>query len=292
MPIQLPYSERGETQIDLDGHLREGFSLYFELYPKELQTLCDEARENLERAVLRFLRLLRWNQDNNGPHLPLQGGLTLYWCPEGDAYHHVAERSSSSTGRSSDGVTWDEQDQAELADLWQSSGVEEPLAHELIREATSLMPTFPRGALLGAATALETGVKIHIGGRVPMASWLLTNLPSPPVSKILRDYVPELHRAGEPLRWWPVLRPLFKRVEELFVHRNKLTHTGRLIPSVETIDDYLETVRDLLYVLDVLDGHEWAKSHVSAGTRKLLKWPPGRHQQIVVKVLPRWPPRT
>jgi hypothetical protein len=81
--------------------------------------------------------------------------------------------------RSPAGISWQDEYEQEFGALWRQDKVEEPLAHELLREAKAALGGSPRGALLMAATALETGVKTHLSRLVPDASWLLSEMPSP-----------------------------------------------------------------------------------------------------------------
>ena len=52
----------------------------------------------------------------------------------------------------------------------------------------------------------------------------------------------------------------------------------------ETIQSYLIAVGDVLYVLDFLEGHTWAREHVSHSTRAALKWPEPRHKQYYIQM--------
>jgi hypothetical protein len=49
MPITLPYSRYDRAVINENGTIAEGFGVPFELYPPEVQVLCDTARDLLKR---------------------------------------------------------------------------------------------------------------------------------------------------------------------------------------------------------------------------------------------------
>lgn len=259
--VSLPLIKRGEVKIDESGRIADGFGVPRDLYPPALQGLCDDVYRELNDGLVRFLKLLRWQQEIDAPHSIFDFRPSLYWRVEAGKFWHVGlERQSGTTTRSPVGITWSDEDQREFAALW-AQDVEEPLAHELLREAKAAHDKSPRSALLLAATALETGVKTHLSKLVPDAGWLLSEMPSPPVHKMLRRYVPELHnKRGSGLANWPKLKPLFKDAENLAEYRNDLTHTGTMPTDVlEALPNLINSVSDLLYVLDVLDGHEWAK---------------------------------
>ena len=76
------------------------------------------------------------------------------------------------------------------------SGDQEPVAHQLLREAWELRSSNPRSALAIGIAAAEIGVKDLIASLVPNAQWLVMEMPSPPVVKILREYLPMLPVRG------------------------------------------------------------------------------------------------
>jgi hypothetical protein len=76
------------------------------------------------------------------------------------------------------------------------SGDQEPVAHQLFREAWELRSSNPRSAIAIGIAAAEIGVKDLIASVVPNAHWLVKETPSPPVVKILREYLPMLPVRG------------------------------------------------------------------------------------------------
>lgn len=287
-PIRLPHIEHGEEAIDASGNVRKGFMVPFELYPPDLQLLCDSVRTELRSGIERLIKLLRWQQEIDGPHSVFEYDPSLYWRVEdtGKEYRTIPERRHGGEGRSPAGIQWDEVDQLEFAALW-ATNANEPLGHELLREAGAVLDGSPRSALLMAASAVEAGVKAHIGRIAPDTEWLLSELPSPPTHRLLRRYIPLVHRRqGNELKDWSTLKPLFNAMEQLAQHRNDLTHTGAVSDeATQELPGLLNAASDMLYILDVLEGHEWAKGNVQASTRKLLGWPSPRRQRYRWKVL-------
>ncbi len=286
-PVKLPLIVRDEVKIDETGHLANGFSVPFELYPPPLQILCDDVFRELDDGLVRFLKLLRWQQEIDAPHNVFDFRPSLYWrVAEGPYWHVGLKRQGGRPTRSPAGITWSEEDQREFAALWAQPTAEEPLAHELLREAKVALDGSPRSALLLTATALETGVKTHAAKLVPDASWLLSEMPSPPIHQMLRHYLPDLHKKrGTGLADWAKLKPLFNDAQTLAEYRNDLTHTGQMpAKALAELPALINSVSDLLYVLDVLDGHDWAKEcvglhSIGGKTRKLLGWPASRRRR-------------
>jgi hypothetical protein len=159
--------------------------------------------------------------------------------------------------------------------------VEEPFAYELIREAWAQREANPRSALITSITALEIAVKQFIARRVPGADWLVENVPTPDVIKLLREYLPTLDPP-------PGARPGAGRFEELPEElrrlllkrrnqRNDIIHKPAAYESAERPDlvqitperaeSAVLAVREVLYRLDLADGYAWAVAHVGSGTR-------------------------
>lgn len=89
MPISLPYTSGGRVEIDEKGNIRDGFGVPFEFFPESVRNFCDSAEKELGSATKRFLKLLRWQQNLDGPHSLFEFGPTLYWKIVGKTYRYV-----------------------------------------------------------------------------------------------------------------------------------------------------------------------------------------------------------
>ena len=287
-PIKPPLLRDDKQLIDASGKIEDGFSPPLGLYPPALQSVCDEAARELRSQLERFFKLVRWQQEIDGPHDVFEWKPTLYWrASQETLFHLVGRRYQEQVARAPAGIEWDELDQREFQQLWSRTEAAEPLAHELLREAKGAAQTAPRSALLLAASALEAGVKMHVAKLAPETEWLMTEAPAPPIFKMLRDYLPELHAAkGINFPEWSKLRPLFKEAEEIAQRRNKLTHIGEMPEEVVSkMPSFLTAVSDLLYILDIVDGNDWARENIQSSTRTLLGWATTRrHRHIVMSV--------
>jgi hypothetical protein len=180
--MKLPHvSLTGEEKIDAAGAILGGYKVPFQFFPSEVQTICDSVGTQLKSRAERFIKLLRWHQEIDGPPVLFDGLHSLYWNVGGTEFHAIGFPPQSSTGRGPHGITWDDQDQCEVRQIWDQAELSEPLAHEMLREATATMRSFPRSALLIAASAIEAGVKMHVGKIAPQTGWLVREMPSPPI---------------------------------------------------------------------------------------------------------------
>ena len=152
------------------------------------------------------------------------------------------------------------------------SGEQEPVAHQLFREAWELRRSNPRSALAIGIAAAEIGVKDLIATLVPNSNWLVMEMPSPSVVKILREYLPILpvraHFKDKTLKAPAELITLIKKGIE---YRNGLVHAGASLPDWRELEHILRAVNDVLWICQLYAGEEWAGSYVSGDTTRL--WP-------------------
>lgn len=223
-PITFPVRVRGEERIDSQGRILGTRTIPFEIYPAPVQVLWTQAYDTLTQAQGRFLRLLRWHQDIDGAHQPYDWQPALYWrsgkrFPDAEHYATQEPQSPRAWGtsdiRGGHDVVWDDGHAAAIRELW-DLGATQPVSHELLCEARRLAADGShRGALLMAATAVETGVKDHIGHLRPHTQWILSKAPSPPIDKLLREYIPEMHGSSGIVSEWKHFAPLWTRCKKL-----------------------------------------------------------------------------
>jgi hypothetical protein len=94
--------------------------------------------------------------------------------------------------------------------------------------------------------------------------------PTPPLFKMLRDYLPEIHGDKQAFEKWAAIKPELKLIIQFVEDRNRLAHRGESITG--SLDDYLRITEDLLFAFDVFEGLTWAKTRVSRRFGKLLGW--------------------
>jgi hypothetical protein len=271
MTITLPHVGSRRELIASDGMLSQGYMLSWKYYPDELKAICEKAFTELTMETHRFIKLLMWFFNTSHVHDPIRH-ISLYCNTRGRAYHVVNLPHASESYWQND-IVWNEPNGSGFTSLFKSTS-EEPLGHELFREAGSLLQSAPRSALLMLASALEVAVKSYISERVPVMQWLLTELQSPPVSKILRQFVPTLKPAGAVnLSHWSELKPMFNRIDKLIEARNRLTHRGALDATAKALIAFRDDVSDMLFIFDYLNGEPWARNNVRKETCRALKWP-------------------
>jgi hypothetical protein len=144
----------------------------------------------------------------------------------------------------------------------------EPVAHELWREAWNLRHSSPRSSLVIGVAAAEVGLKQLIATLVPDAKSLVENIPSPPLETMMRKVLPDLPIQAdvEPSRRAP--RHLRTAIASAVEDRNRVVHLG--VAPRNDLRATLLAIRDLLYLLDTYSGHQWAEALLTETTRSAL----------------------
>jgi hypothetical protein len=133
----------------------------------------------------------------------------------------------------------------------------EPVAHAILREATENLGLNPRSSLVLCVVAVEVGVKHFISRAAPEASWLATEVASPPIAKMIASYLPTLARKDERrLRRPP--RELLKLIGDATEARNAVAHRGESGMSLPERRQLADVTRAFLYAVDYVIGTDWA----------------------------------
>jgi hypothetical protein len=157
------------------------------------------------------------------------------------------------------------------------SDSDEPLAHQLFREAWQQRRENPRSALVIGIVAAEAGVKRFIATAVPQSAWLIEETQSPPLIKIITNYLPMLFSPSEDGYIWLMTKSAYRAIQRGVEARNKIVHTGSVPTDLEDVltrsvlEDLLNCVRDLLWLLDYYAGAVWAfeRIHPESVVRKI-----------------------
>jgi hypothetical protein len=252
--------------VDEQGNLRHGLPPR-QFLPETLNLLLEEASKITFDLAESTLRMIRWRAGLQGPPTILTRDLFIEWSEDDENWHGIWNGSTitvSVSGRSPFRDQWREFVERNTAPI------PEPLGHELYHEAEFLLPENPRSAVLMLVTAAEVAVKQCIAALAPDTTWLMENMPSPPVVALLLDYMPQLNvvRAFGDRLVCPPPKEVSDELKAMIQVRNRLTHVGYAPPSQESLMRKFEIVRDLLWLLDYYVGQDWAMEHVSQRTRE------------------------
>lgn len=150
---------------------------------------------------------------------------------------------------------------------------EAPIHHVLFREAWKCQEAEKRVSIVMATAAAEAAVKNLVSALMPDTNWLLENIQSPPLVKMVTNLIPKLQ--GKRNFNGLVLSPpkhVIKHLEAIVLCRNKIAHgSPPQLPADKELETWLVGVRDLLWLTDYYNGQEWALEHISQASIEDLK---------------------
>lgn len=230
-------------------------------YPPPFQDYLKSVRKKLIEPVKSLISILRWRFDLEGPPEPIRVR-GLDWTKNEKVWHPTPMMMSID-------ISIKHQFQyPELLDQFILDQVndlkQEPVYHELFREAWLLRHDNSRSSLVIGIAAAEVGIKNLISRVEPKAEWLIENSQSPPIISIIQEYlpiiIPSLQKKSSDL----LLKKLTKSIEKGVFARNEIVHKGKSAPSSDSLEDILINIKKLLYVIDYLCGNNWAKEKYEA----------------------------
>ena len=239
------------------------------IMPQAFINFASEVRAELWSFAFRTIRVLRWRLDQEGHHNPFatRGD---FWSFDGAAWARMPHQISLSMQQLWPLTPTD----AALREVMVTvdEGGDEPLSHQLFREATAQRHQNPRSALVIGVSAIEVAVKECIAALDPLATWLVQHLPTPPVERMLREYLPTLDSTNQiDGKVVPPPSDLLDELKKAIGWRNRVTHGGHLEVSPDRVADFLEvTAHDIIWLLTYYAGTAWALDNVTNSTRATL----------------------
>ncbi len=240
--------------------------------PPSTVEFLDGILMELGSLIRRTVAVLRWREGlPDGAHNPF-GNPRGFISRDGEVWREVGlARSIHIRWGITSGPTTPASEICDQVVKLVSEGMDEPLGHQLFREAWSQRETNPRSSLVIGVAAAEVGLKKLIGNLVPKVVWLVDEIQAPPLSKMLRKYLPTLPvRAHFQDRSICPPNKLVNMLEKAVEQRNKLVHAGKAPPGLFELEEILKAVNDFLWICDVYEGHAWAARYVSGET--LAAW--------------------
>jgi len=241
----------------------------FSKFPGYFQSFVDQITDDLHRAVCLSVNAIRWRKGILGPHQPMSprgcfwSRNKIFWNPMPKSiqvYVDVPSTESFSTGERKD-----------VRKILKAE-LEEPVYHEMYREAWAQRRVNPRSSLVIAVSALEVAVKNMVSSVAPQTKWLVDNLSSPPIVKILKDYLPSLvveNTIGGGVQALP--ESVIGEIKKVVNVRNNVVHKGAHSLKYERLEEFLTTIRDVIWLMDFYSGQSWAYDHISLGVRGQLE---------------------
>lgn len=264
-PIQegLPKtSMTGETIVDLNGNVKPKWMVDFDLLPSGAKPWFRQIATELSFQLTSFVKQLRWFQHTTGGHRPW-ATVGTFWSLDGEEWNRFPSDLKWKFSQPRP-IEASDTDRVKMEAIL-NNRIHEPVSHDLIREAGELVGRAPRSALLVAFAALEAGVKLQLSRMVPDASALIDKMPSPPLNTLLQEILPRIiETKGIASDHFPLKKRASDYLKKWVTQRNQVTHGTKHSVETEKVEDFILFAKDILYLLDHLNGHDWALDHLES----------------------------
>lgn len=269
-PPESPIHPDLYPNVDEEGNIRPKSTPSISLFPDDFQEYYRQVLHELTDTIKNAVKVIRWRLNLRGAHYPTESTLGMLWSLNGRKWHKmpfdiIVDFAVELHPR------FEGQQYEDAKELIRKQHYE-PLAHELFLEAWELRSTNPRSSLIIGMAAAEVGIKQTIAALVPNTEWLVENVPSPPLTKLVKDYLvslpTKLKIANGVVPPPSSIRGALHKGVEL---RNKTAHIGQAAPPKDDLESILLAVRDLLYLLDYYCGFKWSLSNVRPETLEEIK---------------------
>lgn len=262
----------GDAEIDwsLRGKNQDGVTNFSDVYRDFIVAL----HGNMDRMASEIFNVVRWRMGIFGGPLGLQSEWSsMRWHDDTKGENVIDEHGFLNRQMLAGAFTlympemqevdFDKECRLNVENLIKFQS-KQPLYHDLFREAWQNQQDNPRSAIVMGIAAAETGFKTSLVDLNPSVSWIVENLQSPPLDRMLRDYMAQLptrNRVNGKVRRPP--KKVISTIKKGIELRNKLVHGREESVTTEEVRQVLEAVHDLLYILDYYRGHDWAMERIS-----------------------------
>ncbi len=267
---QLPHemSDNPEILDYLKNAAKTVETIDIDYFPQPFKDYVRNVRKELHDIIKRTVDIFIWRCGHPGGHDPLLGG-GMSFSIDGKKWNMVPHGVKIQFG----GVyIHSPPKQISLIIKKTIKNLrDQSLGHQLFREAQFLKNTNPRISIVVAISALEVAVKECISKINPDSNWLVENLPSPEIRKLINEYIPTLSCNTALGKVLPLPKSLDDTLRKGVQIRNQVAHLGRQAPSSESTDKILSAVQDVIWLLDYCCGHDWALEYISGNTMDQIK---------------------
>lgn len=238
-------------------------------YPPGLRDFAERESLALRARVQDVLGLILWRKAGS-----IEGNSTLRlgeveWSADRETWHRLRMRPQGWM-QERGALTLRPEVGRELEAVALAAG-SQPLGREIWQRS---LRADPMTAIVLCVIAVEVETKRLIVDLAPDTAWLVREVPSPPIVRLLTEYLPSLSR-------FVARKPLPAEVIDDFrigvKIRNDLTHRGPKGDRWTTTElrnkRHLRTTEvssDILWLLDYYRGHDWALDNLTEVTRRLV----------------------
>ena len=243
-----------------DMYLKQGDHLNLSHFPKHFIEFCEQLDVEVRNSSKAIWGLLRWKFNLLSPH----NAFTIIdklWSFDGNDWKKLPMQDNIRAYLIIPHVITEQDCQVIIDDY--NNGIREPLAHELFRESWTGRFQNKKSSIVIGIAALETSVKSFISQQIPKATWLISEIQSPPIEKIIKEFLPKLFtKDGIEKKVSIVPDKIMKHITKGISIRNSIVHGKECNLTPTTMDEILVSIKYVLHLLDYYSGNDWAKQHV------------------------------
>lgn len=261
-PESDPNYNWSENGININQKIPEKARIPLKPLPERFKSFIEQVKSEHQKYLNNTVKIIRWRCNQKGFHNPFHS--SLYF---GTSYSY-------------DNINWKSFPNGVYADIkmhvplkisdklkeeihnFVSNGFNEPIGHELFREAWEQRRSNPRSSLVVGIAAAEIGIKKTIIDLVPDSEWLITNIQSPSIERILREYIPYLKDKSVIKTDILPSDELIGKIKKGVTIRNRTSHIDPPLITYGSLEEILNAIKDLLWILDYYRGFEWALYYV------------------------------
>jgi hypothetical protein len=254
---------------DAAGRLKPGMVFPQSGLPQAMSQFIEQVRKDLVNAIGRSCLALRWRHSLDGPHNPLRPlSAGPEWSLDGSTWHPLpADIDPRYPQAPAINPTMSvASDVQALLD----TGQDEPIAHQIFRDAWDNRFSNRRGAVVIGLSALELAIQTAVSRAAPTAQWLITTQPLPPIRRLLAEYLPALADSSSESRPPTPPKAVLDLIDKAVAARQRVAGSGSDDLSHEAVEEMLSAIKDALWLLDFYGGVPWAVSHLTPATRSAL----------------------
>jgi hypothetical protein len=233
-----------------------GFDNAFQTFVKDVTTQITDYTDN-------FIRTLRWRGNGSGPNNPIRASRLPVWSFDKTTWHILPQHQEPTIFQHTSMLHTTDDIKSDV-EKYLKNGIKESLAHELLYEAWNQRGESPRGALILAIAAVEIGVKQCITLLAPDTEWLFKTFQSPPVVRLLEEYLPTLPARCKVNN--KVLPPTAETIQHLkkgVKLRNEAVHGIPQGLTQESLREILLAAQDTIWLLEFYSGYKWAWEYIA-----------------------------
>lgn len=263
-----------QAQVDeLDRADRQTENVPWSSLPSELTTYVAKVKVDHAAAARQAIRIVRWRANLHTFSRPL-AVVRSEWSSDRDAWRALPTQLSGHLLFAGSPARLPVSTASSLSAM-AAAGNSEPVYHELFREAWEHRHSNPRSSLILGIASIEVAVRQLIADLIPASAWIVARLQTPPVGKLLRQFIPTLKaRSSFGGSTKPPPTDLIRIIERGVEDRNEVAHAGKDAPPYKELEELLLAVRDCMWLFDYYRGFEWAKDYIRAETLASLRSEP------------------